>query len=91
VIEGKPAEYRQSVGDVILSGDGRSPQGSGERPLSGDRTARGHSLRFRSSFSLASNCILVQLTLAAGRTIEQKRGLYKKVVDDLHKSAGRAW
>jgi 4-oxalocrotonate tautomerase len=36
----------------------------------------------------SKDLIFVQLTLADGRTLEQKRGFYKRVVDDLHDRLG---
>ncbi len=33
-------------------------------------------------------CIFVQLTLVSGRTLDQKRGFYKRVADDLHTKLG---
>ena len=38
--------------------------------------------------SRSKDIIFVQLTLAEGRTLEQKRGFYKRVVDDLHDRLG---
>jgi phenylpyruvate tautomerase PptA (4-oxalocrotonate tautomerase family) len=36
----------------------------------------------------SADCIFIQLTLAAGRTLEQKRGFYKQVADELHRRLG---
>ena len=33
-------------------------------------------------------CVFIQLTLNAGRTIEQKKGFYKAVADRLHQRLG---
>jgi 4-oxalocrotonate tautomerase len=38
--------------------------------------------------SRSKDLIFIQLTLAEGRTVEQKRGFYKAVVDDLHERLG---
>jgi hypothetical protein len=38
--------------------------------------------------SRTKDIIFVQLTLAEGRTLEQKRGFYKRVVDDLRDRLG---
>jgi 4-oxalocrotonate tautomerase len=38
--------------------------------------------------ALSKDLIFVQLTLADGRTLEQTRGFYKHVVDDLHDRLG---
>jgi hypothetical protein len=34
------------------------------------------------------DCVFIQLTLKDGRTTEQKREFYRKVVDDLHARLG---
>jgi 4-oxalocrotonate tautomerase len=34
------------------------------------------------------DCIFIQLILASGRTLEQKRGYYKQVADELHRRLG---
>jgi phenylpyruvate tautomerase PptA (4-oxalocrotonate tautomerase family) len=34
------------------------------------------------------DCVFVQLTLNAGRTLEQKKGFYKEVADGLHDRLG---
>ena len=34
------------------------------------------------------SCIVIQLTLNAGRTVDQKREFYRKVADGLHERAG---
>ncbi len=38
--------------------------------------------------AMLADCIFVQLTLASGRTLEQKRGFYKQVADELHRRLG---
>lgn len=38
--------------------------------------------------SRSKDLIFIQLTLAEGRTLEQKRGFYKRVADDLHEGLG---
>jgi 4-oxalocrotonate tautomerase len=38
--------------------------------------------------SRSKDVIFVQLTLAEGRTLEQKRAFYKRLVDDLHDRLG---
>jgi 4-oxalocrotonate tautomerase len=36
----------------------------------------------------SSSCIVIQLTLNDGRTVDQKRDFYRKVADGLHERAG---
>src|SRR5438876_3913 len=87
LMRGKSAEYRQAVGDVVYRAMVEilnAPQNDrfqviaehDESNLIYDPTFFG--------FNRSKDVIFVQLTLADGRTLEQKRKFYKRVVDDLH-------
>ena len=89
--KGKSAEYRRTVGEVVYDAmlaalnvpkDDRFQVINEHEPenfvidpsyLGIQRTA---------------DCIVIQLTLNAGRGIEQKRGFYKAVADGLHERLG---
>jgi phenylpyruvate tautomerase PptA (4-oxalocrotonate tautomerase family) len=91
LIAGKSEEYRQTVGDVVYQAmveilkapkDDRF-QVINEHPAS--------NFIFDPHFfgiERTPNCIFIQLTLAAGRTLEQKRGFYKQVADELQRRLG---
>jgi 4-oxalocrotonate tautomerase len=91
MIEGKPAEYRQTVGDVVYQAMVevlKAPENDRFQVIAQHAAA---DFVFDPHFfgiERSPNCIFIQLTLAAGRTIEQKRGFYKKVADDLHTRLG---
>ena len=91
MIEGKPAEYRQTVGDVVYQAMVevlKAPENDRFQVIAQHAAA---DFVFDPHFfgiERSPNCIFIQLTLAAGRTVEQKRGFYKKVVDDLHARLG---
>lgn len=91
MIEGKPAEYRQTVGDVVYQAMVevlKAPENDRFQVIAQHAAT---DFVFDPHFfgiERSPNCIFIQLTLAAGRTIEQKRGFYKKVVDDLHTRLG---
>jgi len=91
MIEGKPAEYRQTVGDVVYQAMVevlKAPENDRFQVIAQHAAT---DFVFDPHFfgiERSPNCIFIQLTLAAGRTTEQKRGFYKKVVDDLHTRLG---
>ena len=91
LMRGKSAEYRQAVGDVVYRAMVEilnAPQNDrfqviaehDESNLIYDPTFFG--------FNRSKDVIFVQLTLAEGRTLEQKRKFYKRVVDDLNDRLG---
>ena len=91
LVQGKSAEYGQTVADVVYGAivevlkapkDDRfqvihehSPEShiADENYLGIERT---------------KDCVFIQLTLNAGRTVEQKKGFYKAVADGLHARLG---
>jgi len=91
LVQGKSADYRRAIGDVVYDAmvdvlkvpkDDRF-QVVGEHPsenLVADKNYLG--------IERTSDCVFVQLTLNAGRTVEQKRGFYKAVADGLHERLG---
>lgn len=91
MIAGKPAEYRQTVGDVVYRAMVevlKAPENDRFQVIAQHAAA---DFVFDPHFfgiERSPNCIFIQLTLAAGRTTEQKRGFYKKVADDLHARLG---
>lgn len=91
LIKGKPADYRQTIGDVVYTAVVEVL-----KALKDDRF-QVISEHDESNFIYDPNffgigrskdLIFVQLTLAEGRTLEQKREFYKRVVDDLHERLG---
>ncbi len=87
--EGKAPEYGIQVGQIVyqaLTDVMKAPQGDlfqiiTEHPQSG--------LQFDRDFlgvHRSDDCIFVQITLNAGRTVEMKQRFYKAVADGLHES-----
>jgi phenylpyruvate tautomerase PptA (4-oxalocrotonate tautomerase family) len=84
--EGKPAEYRQAIGEVIyeaMVATMNVPKDDrfmiiAEHPP-GNLIADPGYLGIRRT----SDCILIQLTLNQGRTLDQKKAFYKAVADGL--------
>ncbi|EWY38153.1 4-oxalocrotonate tautomerase [Skermanella stibiiresistens SB22] len=91
LVQGKSADYRRTIGEVIYDAmvdilkaplDDRF-QVINEHPaenLIADPNYLG--------ITRTGDCILIQLTLNAGRTVEQKKGFYKAVADGLHDRLG---
>jgi phenylpyruvate tautomerase PptA (4-oxalocrotonate tautomerase family) len=91
LIKGKPTEYRQTVGDVVYTAMVeilKAPKDDRFQVIAEhDESNFIYDPNFF-GISRSKNVIFVQLTLAEGRTLEQKRGFYKRVVDDLHDRLG---
>jgi phenylpyruvate tautomerase PptA (4-oxalocrotonate tautomerase family) len=85
--EGKPADYRRTIGEVVYDAllevmkapkDDRF-QVITEHPA-GDFIFDPSYLGIQRS----KDCVFVQVTLNAGRTLDQKRAFYKAIADGLH-------
>jgi 4-oxalocrotonate tautomerase len=91
LVEGKSIEYRRTIGDVVYEAivsalgapkDDRF-QIITEHPAADliiDPTYLG--------IQRTPDCVVIQLTLNAGRTLEQKQAFYKQVADGLHERLG---
>lgn len=87
---GKPAEYRRAIGQVIYDAlltinvprDDRFQIITEHAPtdLVIDPTYLG--------IARSADCLIVQITLNEGRTLDQKRLLYKGIADGLHDRLG---
>jgi 4-oxalocrotonate tautomerase len=83
MIEGKPAEYRQTVGEVVYRAMVevlKAPEGDRFQVIAQHAAT---DFVFDPHFfgiERSPNCIFIQLTLAVGRTIEQKRGQKRLLV-----------
>ena len=91
LVQGKPAEFRRTVGDIVYEAmvetlkapkDDRF-QVITEHPADAI-VADENYLGVRRT----QECIFIQLTLNAGRTVEQKKAFYKAVADALHVRLG---
>jgi len=87
LIEGKSADYRKTIGDVIYDAmrstidvpENDRFQVIAEHKLENfiyDPTYLG--------VSRTNDCVFIQITLNTGRTIEKKRAFYKAIADGLH-------
>jgi 4-oxalocrotonate tautomerase len=87
LIEGKSADYRKTIGDVIYDAQVRvlnAPQGDRFQVVT-EHPAEG--LIFDPSYQgirRTTECVFIQVTLNEGRTIDTKQAFYKAVADGLH-------
>jgi 4-oxalocrotonate tautomerase len=91
LIEGKPPEYRQTIGRVVyeaLVHVLNAPNGDRFQVISQhSRTG----LQFDPDYlgiHRTDDCIFIQVTLNEGRTTEMKQRFYKAVADGLHSELG---
>ena len=91
MIKGKSAEFRQAVGDAVYQAMIdvlKAPAGDRFQVIT-EHDAE--NFVFDPDFlgiHRTAGCIIIQLTLVAGRSLEQKRGFYRQVADTLHKRLG---
>jgi phenylpyruvate tautomerase PptA (4-oxalocrotonate tautomerase family) len=91
LIAGKSAEYRKTIGDVVYEAMVeilKAPEGDRFQVISEHAAS---DFIFDSHFfgiERSPDCVFIQLTLVASRSVEQKRGFYKKVADELHAQLG---
>jgi 4-oxalocrotonate tautomerase len=89
--EGQSADFRKGVGEVVYD--------AMIKELNAPVNDRFQIITERSAENLIAdegylgiartkNCIIIQLFLLAGRTVEQKRGFYKAVADGLYERLG---
>jgi len=88
---GKPAAYRKTIGDVVYDAMLSTINVPANdrfqvitehalENLSIDRTYLG--------IERTDDCILIQVTLNAGRTVEMKKAFFKAIADGLHERLG---
>jgi 4-oxalocrotonate tautomerase len=89
--EGKSPEYRKTIGDVVYNAMVdilKAPKDDRFQVIS-EHNASG--FIFDPHFfgiERSADCVFIQLTLASGRTLDQKRSFYKQVADELHAQLG---
>lgn len=89
--KGKSAEYRKTIGDVVYNAMVdilKAPKDDRFQVISEHAAA---DFIFDPHFfgiDRSADCIFIQLTLASGRSLSQKRDFYKQVADELHAQLG---
>lgn len=89
--QGKPAEYRRAIGEVVYQAMLAAlnvPQNDRFQIV----TEHGpDELIFDPNYlgiERSNDCVIIQVTLNDGRTVDQKRAFYKAIADGLHERVG---
>ena len=91
LVKGKPAEYRRKVGDAVHRA---LVETINVPPLDRFQLLTEHEpgdIVYDSNYlgiARTSDIVIVQITLSAGRTLEQKRALYRRIADNLKTVVG---
>jgi len=91
LVKGKPEAYRRKVGDAIHRA---LVEAVGVPPLDRFQLLTEHELGdivYDSNYlgiARTSNLVIVQITLSQGRTLEQKRALYRRIAANLASAVG---
>lgn len=89
--KGKSAEYRRTVGDVVYDAMLAALNVPKDDRFQVINEHEPENFVIDPSYlgiQRTGDCIVIQLTLNAGRGIEQKRSFYKAVADGLHERLG---
>ena len=91
LIEGKPAEYRRAIGDVVYEAMVETmnvPKGDRFQVIAEHAVG---DLVFDSNYlgiARTPDCVFIQVTLNKGRTTEVKKAFYQAIADGLHLRIG---
>ena len=87
LMRGKSIEYRKTIGEIVYHAmrdvidvpKGDKFQIISEHPLEAFNVSEGY---LGNDYS--KDVVLIQITLNAGRSVEQKKAFYKRIVDDMN-------
>lgn len=89
--KGKSAEYRKTIGDVVYNAMVdvlNAPKDDRFQVISEHAASDFIFDPYFFGIDRSADCIFIQLTLASGRTLDQKSGFYKQVADELYAQLG---
>ena len=87
LIEGKSADYRKTIGDVIYDAMRATidvPENDRFQVITEHKRENFIYDPTYLGISRTDDCVYIQITLNAGRTVEKKRSFYKAIADGLH-------
>lgn len=87
LIQGKPADYRATIGDVVYNAMVQTinvPKDDRFQVITEHPPEELVFDRHYFGIERTHDVVFIQITLSEGRTLEQKRGFYKAIVDGLH-------
>ena len=91
LIEGKSSDYREAIGTVIYEAMVKTlnvPKNDRFQVISEHSAAELIIDPTYLGIERTGDCIMIQITLSEGRTVELKQQFYKAVVDGLHERLG---
>ena len=86
LIKGEPSDYRRTIGNVVYKAMVENLKAPENDRFQVINEHDADNFVYDPTFfgiERSADVVFVQLTLAEGRTLEQKRGFYKQVVDEL--------
>jgi 4-oxalocrotonate tautomerase len=91
LVRGKPADYKRTIADVVYEGivDILKAPANDRFQVIAEYAPESH-IADESYLGIkrTQDCVIIQLTLNVGRTVEQKKAFYKAVADGLHERLG---
>jgi phenylpyruvate tautomerase PptA (4-oxalocrotonate tautomerase family) len=91
LIEGKSSDYREAIGTVIYEAMVKTlsvPKDDRFQVIAEHSAADFIINPIYLGIQRTADCIMIQITLSEGRTVELKQQFYKVVADGLHKRLG---
>ena len=85
--EGKTADYRRTIGEVVYDALVEVLKAPKDDRFQVITEHPGQDFIFDPSYlgiQRSKDCVFIQVTLNAGRTVDQKRAFYKAIADGLH-------
>ena len=87
LIEGKSADYRQTIGDVVYDAMRTTidvPENDRFQVITEHKAENFIYDKTYLGISRTDDCVFINITLNAGRAVEKKRAFYKAIADGLH-------
>src|SRR5215510_6138571 len=91
IVRGKPADYKRTIADVVYEAVIeilKAPPNDRFQVIAEHAPESRIADESYLGVERTQDCEFIQLTLNAGRTLEQKKGFYKAVADGLHERLG---
>jgi 4-oxalocrotonate tautomerase len=91
IVRGKSADFKRTIADVVYEAivDILKAPANDRFQVISEHAPESH-IADESYLGIkrTQDCVFIQLTLNAGRTVEQKKAFYKSVADGLHERLG---
>jgi phenylpyruvate tautomerase PptA (4-oxalocrotonate tautomerase family) len=91
LVAGKPVAYRRTIADVVYDAmiDILKAPADDRFQVITEHPPENHIVAAQYlGITHTIDCVLIQLTLVAGRSVEQKKAFYRAIADGLHEKLG---